>query len=66
LDEPTSAMDVASEQALLGRLAPWISGRSAIIVTHRSAVLALVDRVLVLDAGRIIADTTPDKLGVVA
>lgn len=62
LDEPTSAMDVASEQALLARLKPWLSGRTAVFVTHRSAVLALVDRVLVIEAGKIVADTTPDKV----
>jgi ATP-binding cassette, subfamily C, bacterial LapB len=66
LDEPTSAMDVASEQALLARMTPWLDGRTSIIVTHRSALLSLVDRVLVLEGGRIIADTTPDQMGVAA
>lgn len=62
LDEPTSSLDSASEKALLERLKDWLSGRTLIAVTHRNTVLTLCDRVLVMDKGSIIADTTPDRM----
>lgn len=62
LDEPTSAMDTATERAVLDRLGNWLAGRTLLSVTHRNTVLALCDRVLVIDKGTVIADTTPDRL----
>jgi ATP-binding cassette subfamily C protein LapB len=56
LDEPTSSMDAASEQALLKRLRPEIADRTVVLMTHRAALLDLVDRVIVLDQGRVTAD----------
>ena len=56
MDEPTSAMDAASEQGLLKRLRPEVADRTMILMTHRAALLELVDRVIVLDQGRITAD----------
>lgn len=56
MDEPTSAMDAASEQGLLKRLRPEIADRTLILMTHRAALLDLVDRVIVLDQGRVTAD----------
>ena len=56
LDEPTSAMDNASEDALRQRLHTWMSGKTLLLVTHRTAMLSLVDRLIVLDNGRIVAD----------
>ncbi|MCF8486978.1 MAG: type I secretion system permease/ATPase [Rhodobacteraceae bacterium] len=62
LDEPTSSMDTATEKAVIGRLKEWAVGRSLIMVTHRNSLLELADRVLVMDQGTIIADTTPEQL----
>lgn len=62
LDEPTSSLDTASEEALLKRLKSWLSGRTMVAVTHRNTVLSLCDRVLIVDKGAVIADTTPDRL----
>ena len=56
LDEPTSAMDNASEDALRQRLQTWMTGKTLLLVTHRTAMLSLVDRLIVLDNGRIVAD----------
>ena len=56
LDEPTSAMDNASEDALRQRLHTWMGGKTLLLVTHRTAMLSLVDRLIVLDNGRIVAD----------
>lgn len=52
LDEPTSDLDPHSEQLVVERLRAWLEGRTAIIVTHRPAILALVDRLIVLDGGQ--------------
>lgn len=62
LDEPTSSMDTATEKAVIGRLKAWAGDRTLIMVTHRNALLELADRVLVMDQGTVVADTTPDKL----
>ncbi|WP_445765010.1 type I secretion system permease/ATPase [Pseudomonas sp. RIT-To-2] len=56
LDEPTSHMDNASEDALRLRLHDWVVGKTVLLVTHRTSMLSLVDRLLVLDNGRIVAD----------
>ncbi|HEY8509938.1 MAG TPA: type I secretion system permease/ATPase, partial [Steroidobacteraceae bacterium] len=56
LDEPTSMMDSATEADLIARLREATQGRTLIVVTHRSSVLELVDRVIVLDKGRVVAD----------
>jgi ATP-binding cassette subfamily C protein LapB len=62
LDEPTSSMDTGTEKHVLDQLQGWVKGRTMIIVTHRNSILRLVDRVLVIDGGAIITDTTPDRL----
>jgi ATP-binding cassette subfamily C protein LapB len=62
LDEPTSAMDTPSERALIERLAADPTPRTLIVVTHRSSLLALVDRVIVLDKGRVIADGPKEQV----
>lgn len=62
LDEPTSSMDTATENAVIGRVKDWARDRTLIMVTHRNTLLELADRVLVIDQGKVVADTTPDKL----
>lgn len=56
LDEPTSHMDNSSEDQLRQRLHGWVQGKTLLLVTHRTSMLSLVDRLLVLDNGRIVAD----------
>jgi len=56
LDEPTSAMDLQSEAALIARLKPALEGRTLLIVTHRPQLLALVERVIVVEGGRVVQD----------
>ena len=62
LDEPTSAMDTGTEKIVINRLSKWAKDKTVLIVTHRKSILQMVDRVLVFDEGKIITDTTPDKL----
>jgi ATP-binding cassette, subfamily C, bacterial LapB len=56
LDEPTSAMDQSTERTIKTRLAAFQQGRTTILITHRTSLLELVDRILVLDQGRVVAD----------
>lgn len=60
LDEPTSAMDNSSEDALRHRLHGWMQGKTLLLVTHRTSMLSLVDRLVVLDSGKIVADGPKD------
>lgn len=62
LDEPTSSMDTATEKVVIERLKGWAGNRTLLMVTHRNTLLDLADRVLVMDHGVVVADTTPDKL----
>jgi ATP-binding cassette subfamily C protein LapB len=56
LDEPSSAMDHQSEDLLKARLQRFTRGKTVILVTHRTSLLELVDRLIVLDNGKIMAD----------
>ncbi len=56
LDEPTSGLDEATETQVLKALAEWAGPRSLVIVTHRPKVMEIIQRVVVLDAGRIVLD----------
>lgn len=56
LDEPTAAMDVQSEAALIARLKPALEGRTLLLVTHRISLLELVNRIIVIDGGKVVAD----------
>ncbi|WXL23993.1 type I secretion system permease/ATPase [Ectopseudomonas mendocina] len=56
LDEPTSAMDNTSEDILRRKLETWSAGKTMLLVTHRASMLSLVDRLVVVDNGKIVAD----------
>jgi ATP-binding cassette subfamily C protein LapB len=56
LDEPSSSMDHQSEEGLKQRLRGFASHKTVILVTHRTSLLDLVDRLIVLDQGQIVAD----------
>ncbi|CAG0938266.1 Toxin RTX-I translocation ATP-binding protein [Gallionellaceae bacterium] len=56
LDEPSSAMDSSTEEVLKARLAAYAKGRTMILVTHRNSLLDLVDRLIVIDRGKVVAD----------
>lgn len=56
LDEPSSNMDNASEGRLKQRLSSVIGGKTVIIITHHMPMLDLVERLVVMDSGRILAD----------
>ncbi|HEU5270217.1 MAG TPA: ABC transporter ATP-binding protein [Jatrophihabitans sp.] len=62
LDEATSSLDIPSERAVQRALRTVLSGRTALIIAHRLSTVEIADRVLVLDAGRVVEDGTPDVL----
>jgi ATP-binding cassette, subfamily C, bacterial LapB len=62
LDEPTSSMDTATEKAVIERLKTWAAAKTMLMVTHRNTLLEIADRVLVIDQGAIVADTTPEQI----
>jgi ATP-binding cassette, subfamily B, bacterial len=62
LDEATSLLDIPSERLVQGALRTVLAGRTAVIIAHRLSTVAIADRVLVLDRGRIIEDGSPTEL----
>ena len=56
MDEPTGSMDHSTEVAVKSSLAEFISGRTWTVVTHRNSLLEMVDRIIVIDNGKIVAD----------
>lgn len=62
MDEPTNSMDNTSESILRKNLATVLRGKTSIIATHRSSLLELVDRLIVLDSGAVVADGDKDTV----
>lgn len=62
LDEPTSSMDNASEEAFKAHLNNVAFGKTILVVTHRTSLLSLVDRIIVMDAGKVVADGPRDTV----
>jgi len=62
LDEATSLLDIPSERLVQAALRTVLAGRTAMIIAHRLSTVAIADRVLVLDRGRIAEDGPPSVL----
>ena len=62
LDEPTSAQDPHQEEKLIQKLLPEIEGRTLILVTHRPQMLAWVERLIVIEQGKVIASGPRDAV----
>ena len=62
LDEPSSNLDNQSEALLRNRLKDASQGKTLLVVTHRTALLDLVDRLIVMDGGKIVADGPKDQV----
>lgn len=62
LDEPTTGMDMGLEKEMVEHLKPLLQTKTLIVITHRFAALDLVDRVLVVNNGRIVADGAKDDI----
>ena len=62
LDEPSNSMDNSTEVRLKAQLTQYVAGKTLILVTHRASLLTLVDRLMVVDNGHLIADGPKDKV----
>ncbi len=62
LDEPTASMDHSSEEEVKKRFKEFAQGKTVVLISHRTALLDLVDRIIVIDAGRIVADGPKDQV----
>ena len=62
LDEPTSAMDHSSEDNVKKRLAAAATGKTIVLITHRSTMFDLANRIIVVDTGRVVADGPKDQV----
>ena len=56
MDEPTAHLDARHELALRERLKPWLAQRGVLLVTHRSTLLSWVDRLMIVENGKLVAD----------
>lgn len=62
LDEPTAALDEMSEKILIDHLKQWLGHRTLVVATHRRPVLQLVDRIIVINNGKIVMDGPRDQI----
>jgi ATP-binding cassette subfamily C protein LapB len=61
-DEPSSAMDSQTETGLIQRLQQELKGKTFVLITHRPPLLQLVERILLIDKGRVVADGPRDQV----
>lgn len=61
-DEPTSSMDLNSERRFIGRLKEYAKDKTLVLVTHRTSLFSLVDRIIVLGNGKVVADGPRDEV----
>jgi ATP-binding cassette, subfamily C, bacterial LapB len=62
MDEPTSSMDNQTEASFIKNFQEWIGGRTLVVATHKGQLLQLVDRIVVLENGRVIADGKKEEI----
>jgi ATP-binding cassette subfamily C protein LapB len=62
LDEPTSSMDFSSEDDIKRRLTEYTKGKTVLLISHRTSLLDLADRIIVMDGGRIMADGPKEQV----
>ena len=61
-DEPTAAMDDRAENAIKSQITQFCADKTLLLITHRGSTLDLVDRLIIIDGGKVIADGPKDKV----
>ena len=62
LDEPTNGLDQLTERQTLNALHQWSKDKTLVVVTHRTQVLSIVSRVVVIDQGQVVMDGPRDEV----
>lgn len=62
LDEPTNAMDYNTEAHVIANLGKETQGKTTVIITHKPSILSIVDRLLVMDKGKLVMDGPKDQI----
>lgn len=62
MDEPTASLDANTELHILRNLQGYLKGRTLLLATHKVPLLQLVDRIVILDEGRVVADGPRDEV----
>lgn len=62
MDEPTSGMDQLSENNFIKNMAEFMQGRTLVLVTHKPSMMALVDRIVLMDSGNVLAAGPRDDI----
>ncbi len=62
LDEPTSAMDPRHEHLFVNQMKPFTQGKTFLVVTHRRPILALTDRIIIIENGKVAMDGSRDEV----
>jgi ATP-binding cassette subfamily C protein LapB len=61
-DEPTGSMDHSSEEEFKRNISDYSQGKTLLVITHRTSLLELVNRIIVIDAGKIVADGAKEQV----
>ncbi|MES2823981.1 MAG: type I secretion system permease/ATPase [Pseudomonadota bacterium] len=61
-DEPTGSMDHSTEEEFKRNIAQFAQGKTLLVITHRTSLLELVNRIIVVDAGKIVADGPKEQV----
>ena len=62
LDEPTASIDEMTEKHIINHLEQWLVNRTLILSTHKPALLKLVNRIIVIDQGKIVIDGSKEDV----
>ena len=62
LDEPTNSMDRQTEKQFIDKMGNIVKNKTLIVVTHKTSLLKLVDRVIIVENGQIVVDGPKEEV----